>query len=47
MSVEEYASLLFSHDERINIDLKKLESVVPKSNATYRSYAAPTDYSDY
>jgi len=34
LTIEEYASLLFSHDERINIDLTKLESALPKSNAT-------------
>jgi hypothetical protein len=34
LSVEEYANLLFSHDERININLEKLESAVSKSNVT-------------
>ena len=47
LNIEEYATFIFSHDERLEVNLNKLKPAVVKSGASLKSFRTQTELSDY
>jgi len=47
LNIEEYATFIFSHDERLEMNLNKLQPAVPRSGASLKSFRTKTELSDY